>query len=194
MKERRIIDALLAKTVANGCTPGEAAAARAKAEEIAKRGGVDLPPPGGPRPQQPRRPSFGFSVHPNFDIRHHPNFDIRRDDINDLLRDIEAAVRASHRAKSARREPDDWEVKAYRTIGEMAREQLLKRFVIRERGEVVADGAGLPLREVLKRVRARFPDCKTTVNTLRWHESQLRREGKEVPKRWDQTKRRARPR
>jgi Protein of unknown function (DUF2786) len=38
----RIIDALLAKTVARGATPGEAAAALAKAEEIASRHGVDL--------------------------------------------------------------------------------------------------------------------------------------------------------
>jgi len=190
----RVVRALLAKTVANGCTPAEAASARVKAEEVAARHGIDLARPGA----RPSRPAGPRSAGPDRHRSVHPNFDIHKDDMGDLLRDIEERVRAHFRQteseeEARRRAPDDWGVKAYRNVGEMAREQLLRRFVIRERGEVVARGAGLPLSEVLRRICERFPDCHTTTNTLRWHESRLRREGRDVPKRWGPAKRGAAP-
>jgi hypothetical protein len=44
-RERRIIDALLAKTVKNGCTPEEEATAQAKAKEMAAKYGIPLEAP-----------------------------------------------------------------------------------------------------------------------------------------------------
>lgn len=49
---RRRIEALLKKTVANGCTAGEAAAAFEKAEELAAKHGID------PAFRLPQRPSM----------------------------------------------------------------------------------------------------------------------------------------
>jgi hypothetical protein len=50
---RRIIEALLKKTVANGATEGEERVAREKAEELAAKYGVELPR-AKPRREQPR--------------------------------------------------------------------------------------------------------------------------------------------
>lgn len=184
MDHYRIVDALLSKIVERGCTPGEAEAAKAKAEELIQRHNLDRSRLG--RKQQSFRTSFA-----SFGDIFTEGFDARMAD--DFLRRAtrayqEAQARTNHE-QEAKRKREAAQDARFSTIDEMAR-SYLQVVVDVTRGKVVeAKGVGMPYYEILRRVKGRFPAAKTSVDTLRWYESQLRREGKQVPKRWDPNKR-----
>jgi uncharacterized protein DUF2786 len=175
----RVVEALLAKTVARGATPHEAASARAKAEKMIAKHGLDRARIG-VAPRSKHRTADPFAEWAD---------ELQQRHAQELRRRLDAYLRAAaEREMSRRRGPPEapWRTKEYTGVGDMAREQLGAKVDVRERGVLVAQSVGLPYREILKRIRVRFPDATTTVNSLRWYEAQLRRAGKSVPKRWGQ--------
>lgn len=171
-----VVRALRAKTVANGCTPGEADSAREKAEELMRTHGLTEE---AVRPE-PRRSFFRDRSSPFTSTDMAKAF-------TDLMREWE---RQAYRAREEAPRMDPKEVwwarvrmacsnvadrggPSFGTIGNLCWALLMLRSS--------KTGRGMPYERILAHVAERFRHSRTTVNSLRYYETQMRKRGWQLP-------------
>jgi len=155
---RRIIEALLSKTVANGCTPEEAASSLAKARELSEKYGVPL--------EQPRPTTFTFRVDPDFAAN-----------VDEMLRRaMREAVKEMQRRRAAQgrsgKKPGDDQYKreSYKTVRDCAEHFLHPRWRTR-------DDKPLTNRQVAEVVRG-IMGSETTEASVAWYRNRMKKEGR----------------
>lgn len=158
---RRIIEALLSKTVANGCTPGEAASARQKAEELARRHGIDISPPKTTKPNSRFRDSYTM------------------DDVAEAMRrgfgpQFQEAMRQAARraAEQAFRQRQEQRVPDFKTVGECCEFYCRPGWVNSKTKRPLSNA------EIAILVRCHFPHAHTTAKTVASYKSRAKREGR----------------
>lgn len=156
-KAAKRIGDLLYVTVARGATVGEATNARAIAERLAEKWGLPLVArvdgPAAPRPKASSWTDLDAAIR----------------------RAAEEAMRRRKAEEDRRREAEMPKGKPG-TLGAFAVQMLLR----------VLDNvhnSGYTYEQILKAIKQRYPNAKTTVSSLRWYEVQLRKAGKQLPKR-----------
>ena len=161
---RDLVRAIFSKTVKNGCTPEEAASARAKGEELCVKYGFK--PSEFDTPQRRAQPRTHFYEEPRPFAW----------DVADFLHQMRAAAAAADARRAAKtkakenvRKPEVHHPRAkdeagtFRTIKDCA-EHYLKM--------------GLMIPEVLERVRWHFSTADTKEASIRWYASKMRKAGR----------------
>lgn len=181
-RERRIIDALLLKTEANGCTPSEAQAARAKAEEMAKKYGLTL--------ETPKTVHRTVTVDPeafarNWAARHAAQ---QAEAMHAKAKAMaeEAARRKAAAAEAERKRYEDMMARnrEKRTQAEKkVKEQPKTRAHTGMHFSSIGEAARWYLRfnshlshgEIAAKVREHFPNAKTSAESVAWYASKMRK-------------------
>jgi hypothetical protein len=179
-----IIKALLSKTVARGATVGEAAASHAKAREIAEREGLTHLLSGNPghrsETSKPRGPSWSSTGN-------HTSKPSGMSDADWFVWVVREAMRKQHQqgGTGPKAKPQPKPEAPRRRTGETIQgyaETLLMREFAKSPIQG-APGVGYSYDAIIDMIADRFPGSKTSLASLRWYESRLRKNGKVVPKR-----------